>query len=74
LPPRRPEGKPKPLPKLSKEAIAGKTPLFSFGELAAFFKAQEPAPPPPPAPAAQPTAEAKPEEPAPAPQPEAPPS
>ncbi|HLW68752.1 MAG TPA: Tex-like N-terminal domain-containing protein [Gemmataceae bacterium] len=54
-PPRR-EHKPKPLPKLSQAALKGQTPLHSFGELEAFFKAketpaQEPAPTPPPAPA-----------------------
>jgi len=43
-PPRRTPPKPKPLPKLSKEAMSGKTPLFSFGELAAFFKAKEQTP------------------------------
>jgi uncharacterized protein len=49
-PPRR-EHKPKPLPKLSQAALKGQTPLHSFGELEAFFKAKEvpaaePAPPP----------------------------
>ncbi|HEV3145301.1 MAG TPA: Tex family protein [Gemmataceae bacterium] len=39
-PPRR-EHKPKPLPKLSQAALKGQTPLHSFGELEAFFKAKE---------------------------------
>lgn len=48
--PYRPPGKPKPLPKLSQSALKGKTPLHSFGELEAFFRAKdEPAPAPPPA-------------------------
>jgi uncharacterized protein len=58
-PPPRPrrEHKPKPLPKLSQSALTGQTPLHSFGELEAFFKAKEvpaaevPSPPPPPPPA-----------------------
>jgi len=54
--PRRPEGKPKPLPKLTQDALKGKAPLFSFGELAAFFKAKE-EPPPAPAQSAIPTAD-----------------
>ena len=46
-PPRKPP-KPKVLPKLSQDALKGKAPLFSFGELEAFFKAkEEPATPPP---------------------------
>jgi protein Tex len=44
-PPRKP-AKPKPLPKLSQEALKGKAPLHTFGELEAFFKAKD-APPPP---------------------------
>jgi hypothetical protein len=43
-PPRKPS-KPKPLPKLSQDALKGKAPLHSFGELEAFFKAKD-APPP----------------------------
>jgi transcriptional accessory protein Tex/SPT6 len=53
-PPKKP-AKPKPLPKLSNEALSGKSPLGSFAELEAFFKTKEepkpeemPAPPPPP--------------------------
>ena len=64
-PPRKPE-KPKALPKLSTEALSGKSPLGSFAELEAFFKVkEEPAqppipptpaePPPPPTPPAPPT-------------------
>lgn len=49
--PLRPPGKPKPLPKLSASALKGQTPLHSFGELEAFFKAKEEPPPPPPPPA-----------------------
>jgi uncharacterized protein len=63
-PPRKPS-KPKPLPKLSQEALKGKTPLHTFGELEAFFKAKE-APPPPP-PAAPPANTSAPPPPAPAP-------
>ena len=39
-PPRKPS-RPKQLPKLSQEALKGKTPLHSFGELEAFFKAKD---------------------------------
>ncbi len=52
-PPRKP-AKPKALPKLSSEALSGKSPLGSFAELEAFFKTKdepppaESAPPPPP--------------------------
>lgn len=49
--PHRPPGKPKPLPKLSASALKGKTPLHSFGELEAFFKAKEEPPPQPEPPA-----------------------
>jgi protein Tex len=45
-PPRKPS-KPKPLPKLSQEALKGKTPLHTFGELEAFFKAKDEPPAPP---------------------------
>jgi protein Tex len=66
--PHRPEGKPKPLPKLTQEALKGKSPLFSFGELAAFFKAKEdPIPAPPAASPPEPTAPAPTEPTAPAP-------
>ena len=43
-------GKPKALPKLTTDALAGKAPLGSFAELEAFFKTKDapPAPPPPP--------------------------
>jgi protein Tex len=45
-PPKKPS-KPKPLPKLSSEALSGKSPLGSFAELEAFFKTKdEPTPPP----------------------------
>jgi uncharacterized protein len=56
-PPKKP-GKPKPLPKLSSDALSGKSPLGSFAELEAFFKTKDdskttdetpPAPPEPPA-------------------------
>jgi uncharacterized protein len=40
-PPPRRDSKPKPLPKLTTEALTGRTPLHSFGELAAFFKAKD---------------------------------
>jgi len=44
-PPRKP-AKPKPLPKLSSDALSGKSPLGSFAELEAFFKTKdEPTPP-----------------------------
>jgi hypothetical protein len=46
----RRSGKPKTLPKLSTDALAGKAPLGSFAELEAFFKTKD-APPTPPAPA-----------------------
>jgi protein Tex len=62
-PPRK-QGKPKALPKLSTDALAGKSPLGSFAELEAFFKTKdtpdtpEAAPPaPPPAPPAEPPAD-----------------
>lgn len=48
-PPRKPP-KPKVLPKLSQEALKGKSPLHTFGELEAFFKAKDAPPPPPPEP------------------------
>ena len=57
------KGKPKALPKLSSEALSGKSPLGSFAELEAFFKTKDtpPAPPteapPPPAPPTEPPAE-----------------
>jgi protein Tex len=44
-PPRKP-AKPKPLPKLSQDALSGRKPLHTFGELEAFFKAKEPTPEP----------------------------
>jgi uncharacterized protein len=74
--PRRPEPKPKPLPKLTQEALKGKSPLFSFGELAAFFKAKEAPPPaaeasPPPGETPPPAAVPVPESPAPEQQPPA---
>ncbi len=53
-PPRKPS-KPKPLPKLSQDALKGKAPLHTFGELEAFFKAKDEPPPPPPAKEAPPT-------------------
>ncbi len=46
-PPRKPP-KPKVLPKLSQDALKGKAPLHSFGELEAFFKAKDAPPAPPP--------------------------
>jgi predicted RNA-binding protein with RPS1 domain len=54
-PPRKP-AKPKPLPKLSQDALQGKKPLHTFGELEAFFKAktEPPAPPAAPEPAPEP--------------------
>ncbi len=66
-PPRRPESRPKPLPKLTSEALKGRSPLHSFGELAAFFKAKdvpakEPAPPAPPEHSAPPAPPAPPTE------------
>ena len=39
-PPKKP-AKPLSLPKLSSEALKGKSPLFSFGELEAFFKQKD---------------------------------
>jgi uncharacterized protein len=39
-PPKKP-AKPKPLPKLSTEALTGKSPLGSFAELEAFFKTKD---------------------------------
>jgi uncharacterized protein len=45
-PPRR-AGKPKALPKLSSEALSGKSPLGSFAELEAFFKTKDSPPPVP---------------------------
>ncbi|MCE9531132.1 MAG: helix-hairpin-helix domain-containing protein, partial [Planctomycetes bacterium] len=50
-PPKKPQ-KPKALPKLSQDALKGKAPLHTFGELEAFFKAKDAPPPPPPAPPA----------------------
>jgi hypothetical protein len=50
-PPPRRDSKPKPLPKLTTEALTGRTPLHTFGELAAFFKAKDE--PSPQAPAAE---------------------
>jgi protein Tex len=55
---RRP-GKPKTLPNLSTDALAGKAPLGSFAELEAFFKTKD-APPTPPTPSAPAAAEAPP--------------
>jgi transcriptional accessory protein Tex/SPT6 len=53
-PPKKPS-KPKPLPKLSSDALSGKSPLGSFAELEAFFKTKdEPDTPPPPAPSEPP--------------------
>jgi uncharacterized protein len=50
-PPPRPQPRrdkpPRPLPKLSTDALKGKTPLHSFGELAAFFNAKKPDDTPP---------------------------
>ncbi|HEX3150471.1 MAG TPA: Tex-like N-terminal domain-containing protein [Gemmataceae bacterium] len=67
--PRKP-GKPKSLPKLSTDALAGKAPLGSFAELEAFFKKDESAktppsetPPTPPPPAAETPPPAAPEAP-----------
>ena len=45
-PPKKP-AKPKPLPKLSSDALKGASPLHTFGELEAFFKARETPPEPP---------------------------
>jgi uncharacterized protein len=67
-PPKRP-AKPKPLPKLSSDALSGKSPLGSFAELEAFFKTKDeptpptseetpPAPPPPSNPPAPPPSSA----------------
>jgi predicted RNA-binding protein with RPS1 domain len=44
-PPKKP-AKPKPLPKLSTDALSGKSPLGSFAELEAFFKTKEEPPVP----------------------------
>lgn len=63
-PPRK-FGPPKPLPKLTAAKKAGKAPLNTFGELAAFFKPEEPTPAEPPKPP-EPAAEA--------PKPDAPPA
>jgi transcriptional accessory protein Tex/SPT6 len=57
-PPKKP-AKPKPLPKLSSEALSGKSPLGSFAELEAFFKTKDEPEPvkasePPPIPATSP--------------------
>lgn len=53
-PPKKP-AKPKPLPKLSTDALSGKSPLGSFAELEAFFKTKdEPTPPTPPPPPSEP--------------------
>ncbi|MBA4066927.1 MAG: hypothetical protein C0501_25115 [Isosphaera sp.] len=49
-PPPRPPGKPKPLPNLTAGKKSGKVPLNTFGELAAFFKKEEPKPEPKPEP------------------------
>jgi protein Tex len=64
VPPRK-SGKPKSLPQLSTDALAGKSPLGSFAELEAFFKTKDapPNPPaaaeaPPPPPPAEPPADA----------------
>ena len=58
--PRR-SGKPKALPKLSTDALAGKAPLGSFAELEAFFKTKDTPSAPPaeaaPSPPAEPPAE-----------------
>jgi hypothetical protein len=69
MPPRKPKREAPP-PKLTKEAIEGKAPLRTLGELAAFFAAKEKKDTPPPAveekseapPPAVPTPEAKPPE------------
>jgi uncharacterized protein len=57
-PPRQRKGKPLPKPKLSQAALQGVAPLRSFGELGAFFEAQErtqrPAPATPSEPAPEP--------------------
>jgi protein Tex len=66
-PPKR-AGKPKALPKLSTDALAGKAPLGSFAELEAFFKTKDEPPAPP---AAAPT---EPASAPPAPPPEMPPT
>jgi uncharacterized protein len=67
-PPRKPS-KPKPIPQVTQEQVAGKKPVFDFGALAAVFKKrQEQEAPPPPAP----QAETKPEEPKSEPTPEQP--
>jgi len=56
--PLKPPGKPKPLPKLTVAALKGQSPLHSFGELEAFFRAkQEPDVPAPPAAPETPAAE-----------------
>jgi uncharacterized protein len=47
-PPPRPPAKPKALPNLTAGKKSGKVPLNTFGELAAFFKKEEPKPEPPP--------------------------
>jgi transcriptional accessory protein Tex/SPT6 len=52
-PPKKP-ARPKPLPKLSTEALTGKSPLGSFAELEAFFKTKEGGPSEPPTPASVP--------------------
>jgi uncharacterized protein len=55
LPPRKPRREP-PKPKLTKEAIEGKVPLRTFGELSALFATKrEEERPKPPAPPAEPT-------------------
>jgi transcriptional accessory protein Tex/SPT6 len=48
-PPRKPQRRPPP-PKLTQDALQGKAPLHTFGELMAFFQAKD-RPPPPPKPA-----------------------
>lgn len=55
-PPRKPS-KPKVLPKLSKDALQGKSPLGSFAELEAFFKTSKDEPATPPTPPETPKAE-----------------
>jgi protein Tex len=55
-PPRKP-AKPKALPKLSSEALSGKSPLGSFAELEAFFKTSKDEPSPPETPPKEPPSE-----------------
>jgi uncharacterized protein len=63
LPPRKPRRDP-PKPKLTQDAIEGKVPLRTFGELSALFatKKKEPVPHPMPEPAPHPTPEPAPPE------------